>query len=142
MAMFGGWFGGPRLVLRGRTVDGAKREQAWAVLAMPGEPPTKVARDALEACRHLIAVEHYERALELLPKSVSVDWDLAPLLQLDRERVAPLIALARHSGRRKRRRAPRVRADVVTAVRDLYVRSLSGEAIKPEDLRDALGDWA
>lgn len=109
---------------------------------MLGEPPTKVARDALEACRFLVAVEHYDRALEFVPKSVSIDWDLAPMLGLERDRVAPLIALARHTGRRKRRRPPRVRADVVTAVRHLYMRALGGERIEPEDLRDALGEWA
>jgi len=142
MTLFGGWFGGPRVVLRGRTIDGAKRELAWVALGMLGEPPTHVARDALDGCRYLIAVEHYERALELIPNSVSVDWDLAPMLHLDRDRLAPLIALAQHAGRRKRRRPPRVRADVVTAVRHLYARSLSGEPVTPEDLRDALGDWA
>lgn len=141
MALFRGWFGPPRVRLAARTIDGRKRELAWAQLGMAGEPPTVIARDAIEGARYLVACEHFERALDMLPKYVAIDSSLAGLLLLDRERVMPLVHLARRTGRKRRRRPPRARADVVLALRELYCRALEGEPITPEDLKDALGDW-
>jgi hypothetical protein len=139
-ALFGRWFGPPVLVFRSKLIDGRKRAVPFRAL-FHEDPPTHVARDELEVVRFLVAVEHYDRALEHLPQSVAIDNQLASLLLLEPARVAPLVALARHTGRRSRDRRKRRRTSVVVALRDLYVASLEGHSVTPEDLRDALGEW-
>ena len=128
-------------MLRDRLLDGRKRMAAYRTIF--GESPTAIrtARDELDAVRFLVAVEHYDRALALLPEGVPVDNDLALLLRLEPARIAPLVALVRHTGRRARPRRKRERADVVTTLRDLYVLSLEGHVVTSENLRDALGEW-
>lgn len=135
------WFGGPVIRLGGKVVDGNKRLAAWRALQMTGSVPTLVAKDARDAARLVLLAGHVERAAQMLGDSIPYDINTATTLRVPPEVGAALVAYQRKRNRPPARRS-RKRADVVSKVQTLYLRSVEGECVRPEDLLDALGDWA
>ena len=74
-------------------MDGAKRVAAWKRLCCPSEPPRVVAKNRRGAGRLLCAAQHHQRAADVLGASVLYDANLATVLRLPPELVAPLVAL-------------------------------------------------
>ena len=139
---YGGWFGPPLVEWQGTPIDGRKRLAGWTALSMLGKPPTTVATDLRSAARLVLLAGHADRAYSMLGASIPYDATTAALLRVPPEVGASLVAQHRRA-RRRPRKAPRRREQVVKRLRSLYLEcSERGRELKLNDLREVLDDWA
>jgi hypothetical protein len=148
LVLYGDWFGGPVVEFNKTVIDGRLRLAAWDALFASKPAPRIVARNRYHAGCLLCAAQHFARAVEVLGDRVSYDSTLPAMLHLPLDMVAPLIALKRGPSpwelhRRTQQHRPQRRTmQVVTNVRQLYLRALEdGLQLTPQHLREALGEW-
>jgi hypothetical protein len=131
-----GWFGPPKVMHRGRVIDGRERAAVADELGISTAPHTTVTKNNRHAARLLIAAGHYERAaqLGLFPFDSRDTRTCLQWAGLDR----PAKAIVP-----KRVHEPRVRAQAIERMKATIARAKARgeETIPIFDVQEILARW-
>jgi|WetSurMetagenome_2_1015567.scaffolds.fasta_scaffold01038_17 hypothetical protein len=131
-----GWFGPPRVIYRGRVIDGRERSACAEELGQSMTTHTTVAKHSRHAARLLVAAGHYERAAQL---------GLFPFDSADSRTCLQWAGLDKPSKAivPKRVHEPRIRAQAIERLKSTIARAKErGEDTIPIfDLREILARW-
>jgi hypothetical protein len=131
-----GWIGTPRVVYKGRLIDGRERSTIAISLGMRLEPLTKLVTTRRDAARLLIAAGHYHRAASL------------KLFPFDPKDFSSCLAWAgmpkpRQALPGKSQHLPKIRKDAIDAMLASLERAeeRGDESIPLADVRAILARW-
>jgi len=131
-----GWFGPPKVMYRGRVIDGRERAAVADELGLSTTAHTTTARNNRQAARLLIAAGHYDRAaqLGLFPFDSSDSKTCLQWAGLDKPAKA-IVARRIHE--------PRVRAQAIERMKSTIARAKArgDETIPIYDVQDILARW-